>query len=245
MGDYPSIEDHGLIGDLQTAALVDTNGTIDWFCAPRFDSPSIFGALLDAEGGGFCRIRPVTDDFVTRQLYLPDTAILVTRFMTEDGVGEVVDFMPVLGSEATDQHRLVRMLRVVRGTMAFEGEIQPRFDYGRTAHEIRAGEDGTGVIFTAGDQSLTVHRVGDPVLHGTERAGTIERVGQGIRITGSLNAGETTGIVLDTGGAAPQRISPAESRRCCSGRAGTGRTGPAVPPTGGDGGRWSSVRRSP
>ncbi|MFE5670089.1 glycoside hydrolase family 15 protein [Agromyces sp. NPDC056523] len=209
MGGYPNIEDHGLIGDLQTAALIDTNGTIDWFCAPRFDSPSIFGSLLDADGGGFCRIRPATDDFVTRQLYLPDTAILVTRFMTEAGVGEVVDFMPVTGTEATDRHRLVRLLRVVRGTMDFEGEIQPRFDYGRATHEIHPG-DGAGVVFTAGDQSLTVHRIGDPVLHGTARAGTVERVGQGIRITGSLNAGETTGIVLETGGAAPQRIPPDE-----------------------------------
>jgi GH15 family glucan-1,4-alpha-glucosidase len=208
MGEYPNIEDHGLIGDLQTAALVDTNGTIDWFCAPRFDSPSIFGSLLDAERGGFCRVRPAAGDFVTRQLYLPDTAILVTRFMTEAGVGEVVDFMPVTGTEATDRHRLVRLVRAVRGTMAFEGEIQPRFDYGRATHELRPGDGG--VVFAAGDQSLTVHRVGDPVLHGTERAGTIEPAGRGIRITGSLNAGETTGIVLETGGAAPQRVSPDE-----------------------------------
>ena len=58
MGDYPNIADHGLIGDLQTAALIDTNGTIDWFCAPRFDSPSVFGSLIDAERGGFCSVRP-------------------------------------------------------------------------------------------------------------------------------------------------------------------------------------------
>ena len=129
--DYPNIADHGLIGDLQTAALIDTNGTIDWFCAPRFDSPSVFGSLVDAERGGFCSVRPDTDDYVTRQLYLPNTAILITRFMTEDGVGELIDFMPIAGDEATDRHRLVRMLRVVRGTMSFTAEIQPSFGYGR------------------------------------------------------------------------------------------------------------------
>ena len=96
MSDFPLIADHGLIGDLQTSALVSTDGTIDWFCAPRFDSPSIFGALLDGDGGHF-KVRPTADVFTRKQLYLPDTAVLVTRFMTEVGVGEVVDFMPVTG----------------------------------------------------------------------------------------------------------------------------------------------------
>lgn len=203
---YPNIEDHGLIGDLQTAALVDTNGTIDWFCVPRFDSPSIFGSLLDAERGGFCSIRPATDDYVTRQLYLPNTAILITRFMTEAGVGEVIDFMPVAEGPATDRHRLVRLVRVVRGTMSFEAEIQPRFDYGRMPHTIEATE-GEGVVFRSGDQALTVHRVGGYVLHGTERAGRVELAGDGLRVTGSLNAGEITGVVLESGGARPSRVS--------------------------------------
>ena len=96
MDNYPPIADHGLIGDLQTAALVTTDGSIDWFCAPRFDSPSIFGALLDqraaAATAGSAR---TVDAFTSKQLYLPDTAVLITRFLTEDGVGEIVDFMPV------------------------------------------------------------------------------------------------------------------------------------------------------
>ncbi len=82
MARYPNISDHGLIGDLQTAALVTTDGTVDWFCCPRFDSPSVFGSLLDADKGGYFRIAPDRDDYVTRQLYFPDTAILITRFMT-------------------------------------------------------------------------------------------------------------------------------------------------------------------
>lgn len=123
MDEYPLIENHGLIGDLQTAALVATDGTIDWFCCPRFDSPSVFGALLDREKGGHCTVKPAVNNYSTKQLYLPDTAILVTRFMTEAGAGEVLDFMPVTGSDATDRHRIVRMLRCVRGSMTFDVEI--------------------------------------------------------------------------------------------------------------------------
>ena len=96
MAGYPDIGDHGLIGDLQTAALVSTDGTLDWFCCPRFDSPSVFASLLDAQRGGFFRVAPDRDDYVTRQLYLPESAILITRFMTPDGVGEVHDFMLVI-----------------------------------------------------------------------------------------------------------------------------------------------------
>ncbi len=203
------IADHGIIGDLQTAALVDTDGTIDWLCLPRFDAPSVFGSLLDSERGGYCSIRPDVDDYVTKQLYLPDTAILVTRFMTTAGVGEVVDFMPVTDGAATDRHRLVRLLRVVRGEMTFVGEIQPRFDYGRTPHTVHPSP-GAGVMFVAGDQSLTVHRVGGPVIHGAERAGKVEIAGAGVRVTGSLRAGEVTGVMLESGGATPRQLSEDE-----------------------------------
>src|SRR5215471_20115375 len=85
---YPEISDHGLIGDLQTAALVSTDGTVDWFCIPRFDSPSVFASLLDHDRGGYFQIAPDRGDTVTRQLYLPESAVLITRFMSEDGVGE-------------------------------------------------------------------------------------------------------------------------------------------------------------
>ncbi len=137
------------------------DGTIDWFCCPRFDSPSVFASLLDAERGGHFRIRPESDDFVTKQLYLPGTAILITRFMSAAGVGEVIDFMPVVDGPATDQHRLVRLVRVVRGEMRFVGEIQPRFGYGLVDHETTFTADG--VRFTSPDLTLTVHRVGAPI----------------------------------------------------------------------------------
>src|SRR5436309_1325635 len=136
MPDYPLIADHGLIGDLQTAALVTTDGSIDWFCAPRFDAPSVFASLLDHRLGGRYRIRPSVDVFSSKQMYLPDTAILITRFLTPDGIGEVIDFMPVSGDVATDRHRLVRLVQCVRGRMTFEVDIAPRFDYGRKPHEV-------------------------------------------------------------------------------------------------------------
>ncbi len=87
MTDYPLISDHGLIGDLQTAALVTKDGTIDWFCAPRFDSPSMFASLLDLQRGGRFRIAPTSDDWTSTQLYFPRSACLITRFMTATGVG--------------------------------------------------------------------------------------------------------------------------------------------------------------
>src|SRR3981081_4425506 len=95
MNTYPRISDHGLIGDLQTSALVDVDGSIDWCCCPRFDSPSVFASLLDRTRGGRVRIAPTDDEHVVKQLYFPDSAVLITRFMAEDGVAELIDFMPI------------------------------------------------------------------------------------------------------------------------------------------------------
>jgi len=104
----PPIAEHGLIGDLQTAALVTTGGTLDWFCVPRFDSPSVFASLLDAARGGSFGIAPVDPNVVVKQLYFPESAVLTTRFMADSGVAEVIDFMPITQPErATRQHRIV------------------------------------------------------------------------------------------------------------------------------------------
>src|SRR6476661_6553951 len=106
---YLPIAEHGLIGDLHTVALVGTDGTIDWHCCPRFDSPSVFAALLDADRGGRFRISPEDDGWTSKQLYLPDTNVLITRFLTPGGVGEVHDFMPpARAGAAADGHRIVR-----------------------------------------------------------------------------------------------------------------------------------------
>ena len=202
---YPNISDHGIIGDLQTAALVTTDGTVDFFCCPRFDSPSIFASLLDAERGGYFSIKPAAEGYVTRQLYLPNTAMLITRFMTEDGVGEVLDFMPVIEGEPTDRHRLVRHLRVPRGTMTFELEIQPRFDYGRVGHKLDLSE--AGAIFRADNgMQLTVHTAG------LKRGGAaVEQARDGLRATFALREGESNrGVVLESMGGQPRSLDPAE-----------------------------------
>jgi GH15 family glucan-1,4-alpha-glucosidase len=201
MDDYPLIADHGLIGDLQTSALVATDGSIDWFCAPRFDSPSVFAALLDHQDGGRFRVRPTIDVFTSKQLYLPDTAVLVTRFMTEAGVGEVVDFMPVTGTEATDRHRIVRMVRCMRGEMTFEIDLAPRFDYGRESHETVLDENG--VVFAGSGTSMTVHLVREPE---DERLARIEVTDHGdLHAELTLTAGQVRGVVVESGLAGPTR----------------------------------------
>ncbi|HEY3955162.1 MAG TPA: glycoside hydrolase family 15 protein [Streptosporangiaceae bacterium] len=208
---YPNISDHGLIGDLQTAALVTTDGCVDWFCCPRFDSPSVFASLLDADRGGHFRIAPDRDDYVSKQLYFPDTAILITRFMTPDGVGEVHDFMPVAHGAATGRHRLVRQVRVVRGTMRFAIDLQPRFDYGRRPHKLEVTEDGA--VFQSDGMELTVHPVLAPGTSTGDLGVTLERDADGLRWTRTLQAGETGGVVLESMGGAPRRIPPEEIQR--------------------------------
>ena len=211
MNRYPNIGDHGLIGDLQTAALVTTDGTLDWFCCPRFDSPSVFASLLDAERGGYYRIAPDRDDYVSKQLYLPDSAILVTRFMTPDGVGEVHDFMPVIEGAATDRHRLVRNIRVVRGVMRFTIEIQPRFDYGRQPHKLELSEHGA--VFASDDMQLTLHGIAPEGSSLAESGVRPERAGDGLRWTRTLREGETGGVVLESMGGTPGRVTPGEAQR--------------------------------
>jgi GH15 family glucan-1,4-alpha-glucosidase len=186
MADYAEIADHGLIGDLQTAALVTTDGTIDWFCCPRFDSPSVFASLLDHRRGGRFSLSPVGADHVTKQMYLPDTAVLVTRFLSSQGVAEVTDFMPIKEpGVVTDHHRLARIVRGIRGELEMESRIEPRFDYGRESHDIQV--DGTNAVFDA--PSLTLH-VGGTV--------PLEQDGGDVRSRFTVRAGDFTGILLES-----------------------------------------------
>jgi len=187
---------------------VSTDGTVDWFCCPRFDSPSVFASLLDADRGGYFRIAPDTKDYVTRRLYFPDTAMLITRFMTRDGVGEVTDFMPVAGGRPTDRHRLVRLLRTVRGTMRFVAEVKPRFDYGRAAHKLEISDDGA--IFSADGMDLTLNPVGERTVSLGEQGLGVERLGEDLRLTRTLREGESGGEVVESMGGPPRRILPAE-----------------------------------
>ena len=140
---YPAIEDHGIIGNLRTAALVSNDGTIDFFCPLRFDAPTLFASLLDDDRGGYCSIRPVTSHYRRKQLYLPDTNVLTTRFLTADGIAEVTDFMPLGGN--LDESVIVRRVSVTRGQVAMRFECAPGFDYATNAYE--AGATTNGVVF--------------------------------------------------------------------------------------------------
>src|ERR1700694_3405264 len=123
---YLPIEEHGIVGDLRTVALVGTDGTVDWYCPSRFDAPSLFGALLDARKGGYfslwCRssARP-------KQLYLPDTNILLTRFQGAEAVGEVIDFMvPETSPTRRARDPLVRQGRARWGTRSTSSRVSAR-----------------------------------------------------------------------------------------------------------------------
>jgi GH15 family glucan-1,4-alpha-glucosidase len=131
---YQPIEHYGIVGNMRTAALVGIDGSLDWLCLPHFDSPSVFAALLDDRKGGRFRIAPAGDDFRRKQFYWPDTPILITRFLHEDGVGEVEDYMPVGGAGAVPDE-LIRRVRVVRGSVSFRLECYPAFDYARATHQ--------------------------------------------------------------------------------------------------------------
>ncbi|MFE2884221.1 glycoside hydrolase family 15 protein [Streptomyces graminifolii] len=151
---YLPIAEHGLIGDLRSVALVGTNGTIDWYCCPSFDAPSVFAAILDAERGGSFELA-ASVPARTKQFYFPDTNVLITRFFTEEGVGEVQDFMPVTGeTDESTRHRLIRRVVCVRGSVPFRTRVAPRFDYGASPHTARMV--GDVALFESADRSLAL-----------------------------------------------------------------------------------------
>jgi GH15 family glucan-1,4-alpha-glucosidase len=202
MHGYLPIAEHGIIGDLHTVALVGTNGTIDWYCCPSFDAPSVFGAILDCERGGHFTIAPSMEGWQAKQLYLPDTNVLITRFLTEDGVGEIQDFMPIQSvRNGAHRHRLIRRVLVVRGMMRFRLEVEPRFNYARDAHDVYFHE--AGVLFRSPGLSLALETF--IPLRPTE---------QGVSSEFNLQAGETATFLLeqvpDT--YVPRQYSEAETR---------------------------------
>ncbi len=144
---YLPIEDYGIIGDLHSIALVGVDGSIDWCCLPHFDSPSVFGALLDDEIGG--RFRISAQNIVKRrQSYLPDTNILVTRSYTDSGLGQVENFMALPAGAvrgAKSLHRIVRRISCVRGTVSYTIDCAPALDYARLRPEIRL--EGSRAMF--------------------------------------------------------------------------------------------------
>jgi GH15 family glucan-1,4-alpha-glucosidase len=194
---YLPIEDHGVIGDLHTVALIASDGAIDWCCFPRFDSPSIFGAILDRHGGHFT-VSSTDWSQHRRQMYLPDTNVLLTRFMGEDSVAEVIDFMPVQPRFAPPRgrvHRIVRRVRGVRGRTPFELIFQPAFDYAR-AVGVATVNAGTAQV-EWGDLSLTLLTTLP-----------LESTGDGVRARFEVGEGDEFDIVMEGREGGTVRLDP-------------------------------------
>jgi GH15 family glucan-1,4-alpha-glucosidase len=181
---YQPIENYGVIGNMRTAALVGLDGSLDWLCLPRFDSPSVFGAILDDKIGGRFRIAPTADGHRRKQYYWPDTNVLVTRFLHADGIGEVEDYMPV-GPGASADDVLVRRVRVVRGKLPFTLECRPAFDYARAKHETKVS--GRWARFDGPGLSL-----------GLASSVPLTRDGDGATGEFTLGEGETAVFILRT-----------------------------------------------
>jgi GH15 family glucan-1,4-alpha-glucosidase len=192
---YQPIENYGLIGNLHTAALVGKDGSIDWLCVPRFDSPSVFAAILDDQKGGRFRIVPMGDNIRRKQFYWPNTNILITRFMQADGIGEIADYMPVGGARDSPTDQIVRRVRGVHGRMSFRMECEPAFDYARATHEATINEHGAR--FDAPGISL-----------GLACKTTLKQVDRGVAADFTLGEGETTTFIL-------RHLKESENHRSC------------------------------
>jgi GH15 family glucan-1,4-alpha-glucosidase len=151
------IESCGVIGDLHTVALVAIDGTIDWCCMPQFDSPSVFAALLDESKGGHFKLAPAQAG-TNRQMYMPETNVLLTRFLRSEGVGEVIDFMPVRENKKQQServtHEIVRIARAVRGEVRFRLECAPAFNFARARHKACSIEGG--VSFETAEERMVL-----------------------------------------------------------------------------------------
>lgn len=183
--EFHPIENYGVIGNMRSIALVSTTGSIDFFCYPRFDSPTIFAALLDPDKGGFFCVQADLHNAHTKQLYLPDTNVLMTRFLSDDGIAEMIDFMPVLDGRTISQ--VVRSVRVIQGEIDFHLKCRPRFDYGRMQHTVER-QDSCVIFKPDSDEQPTL------VLQSTVPL-TVEENGDVARIF-HLKAGETATFVF-------------------------------------------------
>ncbi|HXS37898.1 MAG TPA: glycoside hydrolase family 15 protein [Flavipsychrobacter sp.] len=152
---YEPIENYGIIGDLHTVALISIKGSLDFMSFTRFDSPTVFAKLLDADKGGYFSIHPRFDNINYKQLYLPDSAILVTRFLADDGISELIDYMPV--SEREHKCAVIRKITTVRGKITYNMQCCPRFNYALAQHTAIAEEGG--ILFEANDENKTKARL--------------------------------------------------------------------------------------
>ncbi|HTV07149.1 MAG TPA: glycoside hydrolase family 15 protein [Acidobacteriaceae bacterium] len=185
---FQPIENYGVIGNMRSIALVGTNGSIDFLCFPGFDSPTVFAGLLDAERGGQFSIQPQMEEMRTRQLYLPDTNVLLTRFLSDDGVAEVTDFMPIVedGDLQRFGHHILRMISVTKGEVRFTMRCAPRFDYSRAKHKA-THKDGSIFFAPEAEECLCM------ALHATF---PMKIEGGDAKAEFTLKAGETATVVF-------------------------------------------------
>lgn len=179
---YNPIESYGVIGDMHTVALVGMDGSIDFCCLPNFDSPGIFAKILDDKKGGYFRIYSLLES-QHKQMYLPDTNVLVTRFLSEEGVGEVVDFMPIQGEKDSKRHEIIRVVKAIRGQVTFKLECYPAFDWAQREHKVHMV--GPGAVFDAGDMKVSL----------LSRF-PLAQVGNGVEAEFTLSAGESITFIL-------------------------------------------------
>ncbi|NTE01304.1 glycoside hydrolase family 15 protein [Agrobacterium tumefaciens] len=183
---FQPIENYGIIGNLKTIALVSLNGSIDFMCAPKFDSPSVFATMLDTQRGGFCALEPDLEDFTTKQLYFPGTAILLTRFFSETGIAELTDFMPISTEQNSSTSAIVRKIKTIRGSIKFKFSCVPRFGYSKSDYEITKQKDD--VIFDCPKEELKIKVSADVPLTIRKQNGYAEF---------TLEEAETATIVLE------------------------------------------------
>ena len=180
---FQPIENYGIIGDLRTIALAGMDGSIDFLCLPRIDSPSVFARLLDHDRGGHFQISPMVSDAQQKQIYVSDTNVLLTRFLSESGVAEISDFMPV--SDPAQPSMIVRRVKTVRGDLEFEMVCHPAFDYARANHKVERRDDG--IVFISDDGVVLRLRAERPV----------EIENGAARARFRLGAGETAVFILE------------------------------------------------
>ena len=192
---FQPIENYGVIGNMRSIALVGMNGSIDFLCYPEFDSPTVFASLLDDKKGGHFQIQPQLENARIRQLYLPDTNILLTRFLAEEGVAELTDYMPI-EQDAAQPNEIIRTVSVIRGNVHFEMRCQPRFNYAKSAHGTEIS--GHCAVFIAADGTCP-----PMALYSTT---ALQEQSQDAISTFSLQAGQSATYMF--GGLRPQGQQP-------------------------------------
>jgi GH15 family glucan-1,4-alpha-glucosidase len=186
---YLPIENYGIIGNMKTVALVSLEGAIDFMCFPNFDSPTIFSSLLDKKEGGSFSVVPQIAECKTKQLYIPGTAVLLTRFFSDEGIAELTDYMPVRGLDENSMCAIVRKIKTVRGSITYKVNCAPRFDYGKADHKIKHSGEKELTFTAIDDGDAMVRLLADFPLKFKDQDGYAEF---------TLKQGEEAWIVLES-----------------------------------------------